>query len=36
MMELMTQIGKWKSGDVGMMELMTSIGRWKLGTGGYL
>jgi len=36
MMELMTQIGKWKSGSVGMMELMTSIGRWKLGTGGYL
>jgi hypothetical protein len=35
MMELMTQIGKWKSGDVGMMELMTSIGRWKLGAGGY-
>ena len=36
MMELMTQIGKWKSGEVGMMELMTSIGRWKLGAEGYL
>ena len=36
MMELMTQIGKWKSSEVGMMELMTSIGRWKLGTEGYL
>ncbi|NIA10598.1 MAG: hypothetical protein GWP10_12940 [Nitrospiraceae bacterium] len=35
MMELMTQIGKWKSGEVGMMELMTSIGRWKLGAEGY-
>lgn len=35
MMELMAQIGKWKSGDVGMMELMTSIGRWKLGSEGY-
>ncbi|RJS69747.1 hypothetical protein CW696_06730, partial [ANME-2 cluster archaeon] len=35
MMELMTHISKWKSGEVGMMELMTSIGRWKLGTGGY-
>jgi adhesin/invasin len=35
MPELMTQIGKWKSGEVGMPELMTSIGRWKLGTGGY-
>jgi hypothetical protein len=34
-MELMTQIGKWKSGEVGPMELMTSIARWKLGTGGY-
>jgi len=35
MMELMTQIGNWKSGSVGMMELMTSIGRWKVGAGGY-
>ena len=35
MMELMNQIGKWKSGEVEMMELMTSIGKWKLGTGGY-
>ena len=34
-MELMTQIGKWKSGEVGPMELMNSIARWKLGTGGY-
>ena len=34
-MELMTQIGKWKSGEVGPMELMTSIARWKLGTEGY-
>jgi len=34
-MELMTQIGKWKSGEVGPMELMTSIARWKLGVGGY-
>jgi hypothetical protein len=36
MPELMTQIGKWKSGEVGMPELMTSIGRWKLGADGYL
>jgi len=34
-MELMAQIGKWKSGEVGPMELMTSIARWKLGTSGY-
>ena len=34
-MELMTQIGKWKSGEVGPMELMTSIARWKLGNEGY-
>jgi len=33
--ELMTQIGKWKTGTVGLTELMTSIGRWKLGSGGY-
>jgi len=33
--ELMTQIGKWKTGTVGLSELMTSIGRWKLGAGGY-
>ena len=33
--ELMTQIGKWKSGTVGSPELMTSIGNWKLGAGGY-
>jgi len=35
MMELMTQIVKWKSGSVGTMEMMASISRWKLGTGGY-
>ncbi len=35
MMELMNQIGKWKSGEVEMMELMTSIGKWKLGDTGY-
>ena len=34
--ELMTQIGKWKSGDIETPELMTSIGRWKLGAEGYL
>ncbi len=34
-MELMTQIGKWKGGEVGPMELMTSIAKWKLGTNGY-
>ena len=33
MLELMTQIGKWKSGEVEMPELMTSIGRWKSGVG---
>ena len=35
MPELMTQIGKWKSAEIGMSEMMTSIGRWKLGSGGY-
>ena len=35
MSEMMTQIGKWKSGEVEMPEMMTSIGRWKIGTGGY-
>ena len=35
MTELVAQIGKWKSGEVGMVELMTSIGRWKIGSSGY-
>jgi len=35
MMELMTQAGKWKRGEIGMMDLMNSAARWKLGTGGY-